>query len=192
MHEYLADRHYRRRTAERQRGTGVESSLIGPVIARRGAEKDMTGVPEDHVWALQSGQIVSARSSEILHLLATRKVPCVGLLRGKTGLAGAIVHLDTLKNAMQAISFSGLTYREMSRKLRVSSPTLCYLLDQGFLTTYKGQNPATLNETETIPQVSIDAFLQQYVTPGRRAEAAGPSHFRSASKFLRSSIKSNK
>jgi hypothetical protein len=29
-------------------------------------------------------------------------------------------------------------------------------------------------------------------TPGRWAEAAGPSHFRSASKFLRSSIKSNK
>ena len=28
-------------------------------------------------------------------------------------------------------------------------------------------------------------------TPGRWAEAAGPSHFRSASKFLRSSIKSN-
>lgn len=29
-------------------------------------------------------------------------------------------------------------------------------------------------------------------TPGRWAEAAGPSHFRSASKFLRSSIKNNK
>ncbi|WP_244906070.1 ParB/Srx family N-terminal domain-containing protein [Celeribacter ethanolicus] len=130
-------------------------------------------VPEDHVLALQAGQIVRARSSEILHLLATRKVPCAGLLRGKTGLAGAIVHLDTLKNAVQTISFSGLTYREMYQKLRVSSPTLRYLLDQGFLTTYRGKNPATLMETEIISQVSIDAFLQQYVTLGILAEACG-------------------
>lgn len=130
-------------------------------------------VPEDHVLALQAGQIVRARSSEILHLLATRKVPCAGLLRGKTGLAGAIVHLDTLKNAVQTISFSGLTYREMYQKLRVSSPTLRYLLDQGFLTTYTGKNPATLIETEIIPQVSIDAFLQQYVILGMLAEACG-------------------
>ncbi|WP_460272839.1 TniQ family protein [Celeribacter sp. ULVN23_4] len=130
-------------------------------------------IPEDHVLALQAGQIVRARSSEILHLLATRKVPCAGLLHGKTGLAGAIVHLDTLKNAVQTISFSGLTYREMYQKLRVSSPTLRYLLAQGFLTTYTGKNPATLMETEIIPQVSIDAFLQQYVTLGMLAEACG-------------------
>ncbi|MEG3662935.1 TniQ family protein [Celeribacter halophilus] len=121
-------------------------------------------IPEGHVLALRAGQVVGARSSEILHLLATHQIPCVGLLSGKTGLSGAIVELAALKNAAKSMPMIGFTYCETHKKLRVSTPTLRYLLKLGFLSFYRGKNPTSLKETEIIPQVSVDAFLEKYIS----------------------------
>lgn len=61
-------------------------------------------VPEGSVLALRAGQAIGARTSEILHLIATRQVQCIGLLHGKTGLAAVIVDLLALKTAAEANS----------------------------------------------------------------------------------------
>lgn len=130
-------------------------------------------VPEGSILALRAGQAVGARTSKVLHLIATRRVTCMGLLRGKPGLSAVIVDLFTLKNAAEASTISGLTYRETYQMLRVASPTLRYLLKQGFLTSFRGKNPTTLATTEIIPQVSLDAFLSEYITLGLLAHRCG-------------------
>lgn len=135
-----------------------------PVVAR---------VAPGQALLIRAAQRVKADLQLLIGLVRDGHVRCRGVLDGKAGIAGAIIDVAEMKAALPQLEEVGTAQNVLYRDLGVTYATMRYLIDNGFLNVVRRRSPQTRVTVPIIPQVSIDAFLKEYVPVGLLADELG-------------------
>jgi hypothetical protein len=121
---------------------------------------------------------VRCPGSDVVQLILEGKLQTVWRDEGVTGLAGFKVNLPELRGALPTFEMMGITKGEATRLLRVTYPTINYLVAEGLLITEYVRNPKSRQFVYAVPDDSIARFQTTYETLGQLAKrfrrASGP------------------
>ncbi len=108
--------------------------------------------------------------SEIIQLILDRKLKTLWRDKRVTGLAGFKISLTELRHALPPLEMKGTTKGEAARLLRVSYPTINYLIAEGLLTSIRARNPKSRQFLDAVCNDSLGAFQAEYETLGHLAK----------------------
>lgn len=133
---------------------------------------------KETVTIADASRRVRCPGSDIVQLILDGKLRTVQRDESVSGLAGFHVSLAELRKALPPLEMTGITKGEASRFLRVTYPTINFLIAEGMLATVHVRNPKSRQFVHAVPDESIAKFQSKYETLGELANryrrAAGP------------------
>jgi DNA-binding transcriptional MerR regulator len=156
-----------------------EKSDIERLLSRLTSQVSKQGNPNnDMVAIVDASRRVRCPGSDVVQLIFERKLQTVWRDESVTGLSGFKVNLPELRRALPTFEMVGITKGEASRLLRVTYPTINYLVAEGLLTTEYVRNPKSRQFVYAVPDDRIAEFQAGYETLGQLAKryrrASGP------------------
>lgn len=121
---------------------------------------------------------VRCPSADIIHLILEGRLAKISRDESIRGLAGLAICLRELRQVLPPLEMAAIPKGEASRLLRVTYPTINYLIDEGHLTSLRVRNPKSRQFIDAVCQDSIADFSKTYETLGELAHrykrASGP------------------
>lgn len=121
---------------------------------------------------------VRCPSAQIVRLILEDRLPTVWRDEDIVGLAAFKVNLPELRSALPPLEMHGITKGEASRVLRVTYPTINYLISEGLLASVHVRNPKSRQFVYAVLDDSIARFQDAFETLGQLAyryrRASGP------------------
>jgi len=130
------------------------------------------------VTIIDAARRLRCPASDIISLILEGKIKRVWCLDHDDGLARIRVNLDELRAALPELVMSGMTKGEASRALRVTYPTINYLIENDHLRVDRVRNPKSRQFIHAVCEDSVATFQTRFETLGQLASryrrASGP------------------
>lgn len=145
-------------------------------VSKGAVHKAQTG--EARASIIDASRRVRCPSADIVHLILEGRLAKISRDENTRGLAGLTICLQELRQVLPPLEMAAIPKGEASRLLRVTYPTINYLIDEGHLTSQRVRNPKSRQFIDAVCQDSIADFSKTYETLGELAHrykrASGP------------------
>jgi hypothetical protein len=125
------------------------------------------------VTIIDASKRVRCPSGDIVALILSGDLQSVGCAEGCHDLSGLRICIGELRGLLPSTALPGTPKGETSRLLRVTYPTVNYLVREGLLTLERARNPRSRQFIDAVTFESIDAFKAAFITLGQLAQRYG-------------------